>query len=392
VKLSERIKLIAESPTLAVSAKAARMRAEGVDVIGFGAGEPDFATPEHIVAAAKQALDEGQTFYPKPASGLSVLKTAIVAKLARENNLDYAADQIVVTVGGKMACQLVFQAMLNPGDEVLIPIPYWVSYPEIVKLAGGVPVFIEGSEDNGFRVSPEQILAKTSDRTRALILNYPSNPAGHMYTPDQVRAIATALEGTDITVISDEIYDRLILDDSRYLSFAAAGSDAYARTVTLNSASKTFSMTGWRLGFIAGPHDLIKAAAKLQSQGTSGAAPFAQLGWAAALNGDQSCVDTMKAAFLERRNVMVDALRVMDDVTCYRPQGAFYTFPNVAGTYKRLGVANSAQFAEKLLDEAKVAVVPGSAFGMDSNVRLSFATGMDAIKEGLSRIAAFVAR
>ncbi len=391
MKLSDRASSIAESPTLAVSAKAAQMRADGIDVIGFGAGEPDFPTPPHIIAAAKKALDDGQTYYPKPASGIPILKDAIRGKLSRENGLTYKANEVVVTVGGKMACNLVFQALLNPGDEVIIPVPYWVSYPEMVKLAGGTPVFVAGEEANGFRVTPDQIRGAMTDRTRVLLLNYPSNPAGHMYSPDEVRAIAAQMAGTDVVVISDEIYDRLVLDGSEFLSFAAVSDDAFQRTLTLNSASKTYSMTGWRLGFVAGDSALVKAVAKLQSQGTSGAATFAQVAYAAALDGDQGCVTTMRDAFVERCSFMVDALGAMDGVQCYRPNGAFYVFPNVSGTYARLGVSSSAEFAERLLEEARVAVVPGSAFGMDSNVRLSFATSMKAIQEGLRRIATFVA-
>lgn len=392
MKLSQRVQDIAESATLAVSAKAAKMKAEGIDVISFGAGEPDFPTPPHIVEAAKRALDDGQTKYPKPASGLPVLKEAIRGKLERENDLTYAPDEIVVTVGGKIGGNLVMQAILDPGDEVIIPAPYWVSYPEMVKLAGGVPVFVHGDEANGFCLTPEQIKGAITERTRALIMNSPSNPAGHLYTPERIRAIADAVRGTDITVISDEIYDRLILDSTPHLSFAAVDDDAYCRTITLNSASKTYSMTGWRLGFVAGPRDVIKAIAKLQSQGTSGAATFAQHAYAVALTGDQACVNEMRQAFARRAEYTHATLTAIPGVTCVKPAGAFYAFPNVSGVYETLGVASSLAFADKLLEEARVAVVPGSAFGMDTNVRVSFATSMEQIEEGLSRLSEFIGR
>jgi aspartate aminotransferase len=390
MNLSKRVQSIGESPTLAVSAKAAKMRSEGIDVVGFGAGEPDFPTPAHVIAAAEKAMADGLTKYSKPASGQPIVKEAICGKLKRENGLDYAPDQVVVTAGGKMAGNLLMQALIDPGDEVIIPVPYWVSYPEFVKLAGGVPVYVEGNEANGFCVTPDQIQAAITDRTKVMLINYPSNPAGHMYTPDQVRALAKVVEGTDVTVLSDEIYDRLILDGQPFLSFAAASDDAYRRTITMNSASKTYSMTGWRIGFIAGDRTIVKSVAKLQSQGTSGAATFTQIAYAAALSGDQSCVDEMRKAFAERAGYMHAKLNAMPGVRCPKPEGAFYAFPSVGDTFAGLGVDSSFAFAEKLLAEAEVAVVPGGAFGMDANVRLSFASSMENIEKGLSRILRFV--
>ncbi len=390
MELSKLVQSIGESPTLAVSALAARMRSEGIDVVGFGAGEPDFDTPQHIIDAASEALNNGHTKYPKPSSGLPVLKEAIKNKLKRENNLSYETNQITVTVGGKMACNLLIKTLINPGDEVIIPTPYWVSYPEFVRLAGGKPVFIQGTEDNGFCVTPEQIRAVMTDRTRVLLLNYPSNPGGHMYSPERVRAIADALVGTNITVIADEIYDRLVLDGTEFLSFAAVSDDACQRTITVNSASKTYSMTGWRIGFVAGNSDVVKGVAKLDSQGSSGAATFSQVAYAAALDGDQSCVETMRAAFVERAARMHQLLNDIPGVRCPKSAGAFYAFPNVGGTFKRLNVSGSAEFTEKLLSEANVAVVPGIAFGMDEHVRFSFATSMDNIEKGLERMRTWI--
>jgi len=391
MKISRRIQALVESATLAVTQMAAQMRADDVDVVSFGAGEPqDFATPDHVIEAATRALAERQTRYPKTASGLAVLKNAIREKLKRENRLDYGLDQILVTVGGKDACYSIIQSLIDPGDEVLIPVPYWVSYPEIVKLAGGVPVFLSSKMADGFRIDAGQIAAAIGPRTRLLILNYPGNPAGHMYEPEQIRAIARALEGTDVAVLSDEIYDRLVFDGAEFLSFAAASKDALARCVTLNSASKTFSMPGWRLGFAAGPQPVIAAASKLQSQMTSGAATFSQIAYAAALDGDQACVDRMRAEYQRRGRVVFERLSAINDVRCNQPGGAFYVFPNVRGTYERLGVDTSVQFAQRLLDQAHVAVVPGAAFGMDDHVRLSYTAAPDRLELGLQRIAGFL--
>ncbi len=387
MKLSSRVQSLAESATLAVTAKAAKLRSEGIDIISFGAGEPEFPTPKHIVARACQALSEGQTRYSKPASGLSELKEAVRRKLERDNRLEYSADQIIITVGGKLAYGLVLQAILDPGDEVIIPVPYWVSYPEIVKLAGGVPVFVHGDESTGFCVPPDQIRAAITDRTRALVMNSPSNPGGHLYSPEQIRGIADVVAGTNVTVLSDEIYDRLVFDDRECLSFAAASDDAYGRTVTLNSASKAYAMTGWRVGFVAGPVDLVRAIAKLQSQGTSGVPPFCQLAYAAALDQSQSCVDQMRDAFAERGAYVHKRLNDLPGIHCLPPAGAFYVFPNVRGAFDRLGVSSSGQFAETLLDNAHVAVVPGAAFGMDDHVRISFASSMEQLSAGLDRIA-----
>jgi len=392
MKLSRRVESMQESATMAVAARAAQLRRDGMDVIPFGAGEPDFPTPDHILAAAKKALDDGQTKYSKPASGVPIVKEAVCAKLERENRLTYAPRQVIVTVGGKDACYMALQALVEPGDEVIVPVPYWVSYPEMVALAGGVPVYLEGAAGNGFRITPDQIRRALSERTRVLILNYPSNPAGHMYTPQQVREIAELLSGTKVAVMADEIYDRLVFGGREFLSFAAAGDDAYQRTITINSASKTYAMPGWRIGFAAGPTDVIAAMAKLQSQSTSGAATFTQFAYAAALTGDQSWVDNMRAEFETRGRHMCRRLNEMPGVDCPDPEGAFYCFPSVAGAFGPLGVDSSQAFAEGLLNEAHVAVVPGGAFGMDHHVRLTFATSMERIEQGLERMARFVSR
>jgi len=378
---------------MAVTARAAQLQREGIDVVAFGAGEPvDFGTPPHVVEAAKRALDEGQTKYPKPSSGLPVLKEAICTKLERDNHLAYTPHQVVVSVGGKDACYMILHTLINPGEEVIIPVPYWVSYPEMVRLAGGVPIFVHGRADNGFRLTAQQIRNAVTERTRVLIMNYPSNPGGHMYSPQDVRETADMLADTQVAIIADEIYDRLVYGGREFLSFAAAGEDAYHRTITINSASKAYAMPGWRIGFAAGPTDVIAAMAKFQSQNTSGAATFTQIAYAAALTGDQSCVEKMRAEFEKRGRYMHQRLNEMPGLTCPEPEGAFYCFPNVSGTFRTLGVNSSHTFAARLLNEAHVAVVPGGAFGMDDHVRLTFATSMNRIEEGLDRLARFVAR
>lgn len=386
MKLAQRVTELAESATLAVTAKATAMKADGIDVISFAAGEPDFDTPAHIRRTCVAALDAGQTRYPKPASGIPPAKQAVCEKFARENDLKYKPNQVLITSGGKMAVYLAIQALIDPGDEVVIPKPYWVSYPEMVKLAGGVPVFVAGPEQEDYRVSPDLLSAVLTDRTRMFMHTSPSNPSGVTYSPDEVRGLAEVVAGRNLMVLSDEIYDRLLYDGQETLSFAAASDQAYSQTLTLNSASKTHAMTGWRLGYAGGPIEIIKAMAKLQSQMTSGAATFNQVALTEALTGDQSGVESMRVAFEDRAHRMYDRLIGFPGVRCPKPTGAFYCFPNVSGTYERLGVDGSVAFAQLLLDKARVAVVPGVAFGMDEHVRFSFATNMEQIDEGLGRI------
>jgi len=392
MKLSKRVQMLAESATLAVSAKAAAMKKQGIDVVGFGAGEPDFDTPVNVKEAAKKAIDAGQTKYATPASGILPAKEAVCSKLKRENNLTYEPGQVLITVGGKEALFLAFCALLDEGDEAILPVPYWVSYPEQIRLAGGKVVPVVGSEANGFRLTPDQIAAAITPRTRVLVLNYPSNPGGFCYSPEEIRAIADVVVRHDLIVFSDEMYDRLLYGNQRFLSFAAARPEAYERTITFNAGSKTYSMTGWRIGYAAGPKDIIAAMARLQSQTTSGPATFNQVALAEALTGDQSSVERMRKEFERRAEYMYTRLAAMPGVRCVQPTGAFYAFPNVSGTYRKLGVKGSVEFAAKALEEAKVAVVPGIAFGSDEHIRLSFATGMDQIQKGLDRLERFVSQ
>ncbi|MBI4580721.1 MAG: pyridoxal phosphate-dependent aminotransferase [Planctomycetes bacterium] len=386
MKLSQRSEQLVESATLAVASKAAEMQAQGIDVVGFGAGEPDFNTPENIRDAAKAALDAGHTKYAKPASGVVPAKQAICSKLKRENGLDYKPSQVLITVGGKEALYLASMALIDPGDEVILPAPYWVSYPEQVQLCGGKNVIVAGKESNSFKLTAQEIANAITPKTKVLIFNSPSNPGGFTYSPEEVQAIAKVVEGKDIVVFSDEMYDRLIYGNQRFLSFAACGPKAYAQTLTFNAGSKTYAMTGWRVGYVAGPEPMVKAMAKIQSQTTSGTATFNQHALAAALNGPQESVEAMRKEFERRAEYMWQRLNQIKGVSCVQPTGAFYAFPNVAGACKILGVKGSLEFSAAVLEKVHVALVPGAAFGCDDNVRLSFATSMEQIRKGLDRL------
>jgi aspartate aminotransferase len=381
---------LAESGTIAVSNKVAALRAEGVDVISLGAGEPDFDTPDHIKQAADDALGRGETKYAKPASGVPELKQAVCNKLARENGLTYTPDQVIASVGGKEGLYLAFATLLDPGDEVIIPAPYWVSYPEQVKLCGGVPVIVNAGADQDFKITPQQLSDALTDRTRVFVFNSPSNPTGAAYSPEETEALVEVLADTDVITFSDEMYDRLLYGGRTFKSFGAVSDHAYDHTITFNAGSKTYSMTGWRVGYAAGPVELIKGMAKLQSQTTSGAATFTMHAMAAALTGNQDCVEEMRSEFERRSKVLHARLNAIPGVVCPEPAGAFYVFPDVSATYSRLGVSGSVEWTTRLLGEAHLAVVPGAAFGLDSCVRLSFATGMDVIEEGLDRLERFL--
>jgi aspartate aminotransferase len=390
MRLASRVNDFQASPTLAVAAKAAEMQAAGIDVVALATGEPDFPTPAHIIQAAKKALDAGFTSYAKPASGLLVAKQAVCEKLRRENGLQYQPDQVIITVGGKEALWLAFMALVNPGDQVLVPVPYWVSFPEQVRLTGGEPVLVPGRPECDGKVTPKDLLAACTPRTRMLIFNSPSNPGGFTYTQEEVQAIADALANRNIIVLSDEMYDRLTLNGTRHFSFAAAKGNWLERTITTNAGSKTYSMTGWRVGYAAGPRPIINAMAKLQGQMTTGTATFTQIALAEALGGDQSCVEEMRCAFERRGNHMYKRLCTIPGLRTARPTGAFYCFPDVSSHYKRLGVRNSAEFCQRCLEQTHLAIVPGSAFGSDTHVRISFAASMEQIDKGLDRLERFL--
>lgn len=392
MKLSARAQLITPSATLAVATKAAELKRAGVNVIGFGAGEPDFRTPASIVAAAKQALDAGHTGYAKPSSGIPTAKAAVCEKFKRENALHYDPSQVIITLGGKEALALAFAALLDPDDEVLLPVPYWVSFPEQIQFFGGrvVPIVPKGDD---LRLTPDQIAAAVTDKTRIFVFNSPSNPGGFAYNEHETRAIADALKDRDLIVFSDEMYDQLRYGDRReHFSFARISDDWYQRTITFNATSKTHAMTGWRLGYAAGPATLIKAMSNVQSHTTSGAVHFAQYGLVEALTGDQSHVQEMHAAFEQRGRHMAKRLNELKGVQCIEPSGAFYCFPDVSGAFAGLGVPDAVGFCEVVLERAHVALVPGNAFGMDTHIRMSFATGMEQIDSGIDRLAEVLGR
>ena len=390
MRISQRVQDLAESGTIAVSNKVAALRAQGVDVISLGAGEPDFDTPDHIKQAADAALGRGETKYAKPASGVPELKQAVCNKLARENGLTYTPDQVIASVGGKEGLYLAFATLLDPGDEVIIPAPYWVSYPEQVKLSGGVPVIVNAGADQDFKITPAQLGDALTPRTRVFVFNSPSNPTGAAYSPEETEALVEVLADTDVITFSDEMYDRLLYGGRTFKSFGEVSDHAYNHTVTFNAGSKTYSMTGWRVGYAAGPVEIIKGMAKLQSQTTSGAATFTMHALAAALDGDQACVEMMRSEFERRGQFVSDALNRIEGVICPEPGGAFYVFPDVSDTYEQIGVSGSTEWANRLLEDAHVGVVPGSDFGDDNCVRLSFATSMENLEESLRRMEAFL--
>jgi aspartate aminotransferase len=384
MKLATRVGQVTPSLTLAIDAKAKAMKAAGVDICSFSAGEPDFDTPEHIRTAAKDALDSGKTRYG-PAAGEPRLRDAIAKKLQTENHLCYGTENVMVTNGGKHSLFNLMLALIGPGDQVIIPAPYWLSYPEMVKLVGGIPVIVPTDAASGFKITPEQLRQAITPQTRLFVLNSPSNPTGMVYTPEEIRALAEVIVENDIYVVSDEIYEKLLYDGAEHLSIGAVGAAIFERTITSSGFAKAYSMTGWRIGFLAGPEDLIKAAIKLQGHSTSNVCTFAQYGAIAALEGPQDCVETMRLAFAERRQFMLDAINSIPGLSCSKPNGAFYLFPSIQKT----GLT-SLQFSDALLDEQQVAVIPGIAFGADDCIRLSYATSMEIIQKGMERLQEFV--
>ncbi|TFG92353.1 MAG: pyridoxal phosphate-dependent aminotransferase, partial [Syntrophobacterales bacterium] len=369
--------------------KAAALRTEGRDIISFGAGEPDFDTPANIREAAIRSIQDGFTRYT-PVGGIPELKDAIIEKLRRDNGLAYSRSEIVVSCGAKHVLYNLAQALFEEGDEVIIPSPYWVSYPDIVLLAGATPVILETGEADGFKVTAARLEETITSRTKALVLNSPSNPTGATYTFDELKALAEVIVKKDILVISDEIYEKILYGGFPFSGIAMVGEEVRSRSVVVNGVSKAYAMTGWRIGYAAGPEDIISAMAKIQSQNTSNPTSISQKAAVEALNGDQSAVGEMVEAFAQRRDYIVAALNTIAGVSCFNPEGAFYVFPDVSALYGKgyesSVITGSASFAEYLLDVANVAVVPGVAFGSDAYIRLSYATSMDNIREGVKRI------
>ena len=387
ITLANRIQRVKPSPTLAVTARVAELRAAGKDIIGLGAGEPDFDTPDHIKAAGIQAIKDGFTRYTA-VDGTPTLKKAIIAKFKRDNGLDYAADQILVSCGGKQSFYNMCQAMLNAGDEVVIPAPYWVSYPDMVLLAEAEPVIVPTGVDSHFKISAEQLDAAITSKTRLFVINSPSNPTGVAYSRAELESLGEVLrKHPQVLIATDDMYEHILWSEEPFSNILDACPDLYERTIVLNGVSKVYAMTGWRIGYAGGPADLIKAMKKVQSQSTSNPASISQAAAQAALEGDQGCIEPMIKAFRERHDFVVEALNQIPGVVCLPADGTFYCFPQVQAVIDRLdAVSNDIELAEYLLDNAGVALVPGSAFGAPGYVRISFATSMDILKDALARL------
>ncbi|WP_066383278.1 MULTISPECIES: pyridoxal phosphate-dependent aminotransferase [unclassified Anabaena] len=384
MKLAARVSQVTPSLTLAIAAKAKAMKAEGIDVCSFSAGEPDFDTPAHIKAAAAKALESGKTKYG-PAAGEPKLREAIARKLQSDNGLDYKAENVIVTNGGKHSLYNLMVALIDPGDEVIIPAPYWLSYPEMVTLVGGKPIIIQTDASTGYKITPEQLRTAITPKTKLFVLNSPSNPTGMVYTPEEIKALAQVIVDADIYVVSDEIYEKILYDGAQHISIGSLGKEIFERTLISNGFAKAYSMTGWRLGYLAGPVEMIKAASTIQGHSTSNVCTFAQYGAIAALESPQDCVEEMRQAFAQRRQVMLDRLNAIPGLSCPKPDGAFYLFPDISKTGLK-----SLEFCNALIEEHQVAVIPGIAFGADHNIRLSYATDLATIEKGMDRLEKFV--
>ncbi len=395
MKISKRAEAVPPSATISVTTRAKELQAQGVDVVSFGAGEPDFDTPDYIKEAAIKAIKAGKTKYTA-AAGTKELRTAIADKLQRENGLRYTPDQVIVNIGGKHAVYESMQAVLDPGDEVILPIPYWVTYPEAIKLSGAVPKIIQTDKINNHKITPQQLEKAINEKTAMVVINSPNNPGGFTYTPEELTGLVQVLEGTKVIVLSDEIYEKLTYGKTKFVSFASLSDDAYNRTLTLNGFSKTYAMTGWRLGYTAGPLEVIKAMGRLQSHMTQNPVTFAQDAVIAALGGDANIVEKMRTEFERRGKYMAQRLNSIEGIECPEPTGAFYCFPDVSSNYGRtingMKITGSMDFAKALLEQANVAVVPGLPFGCDGNVRLSFACSIEQITKGLDRLKKWISQ
>ena len=384
MKLAKRISEIEPSVTLAIAALAKTMQKDGKDVCSFSAGEPDFDTPVHIKTAAKQALDRGKTKYGA-AAGEIQLREAIANKLQRDNHLNYQAANILVTNGGKHSLYNLMMALIDPGDEVIIPAPFWLSYPEMVKLAGGVPIIVHSDSTTNYKITAEALNAAITPKTKLFILNSPSNPSGVLYTRAELQALAKVVVDREILVVSDEIYEKIIYDGVEQVSIGALGADIFDRTIISNGFAKAYSMTGWRVGYLAAPVELIQAASTLQGHSTSNVCTFAQYGAIAALEGSQECVEIMRQAFALRRQAILERLQAIPGLSCARPDGAFYLFINIGSTNLK-----SLEFCQQLLERQQVAAIPGLPFGADDHIRLSYATDLETIDKGMTRLEKFV--
>ena len=384
MELARRITEIEPSVTLAISAMAKAMQLDGKDICSFSAGEPDFGTPEHIKAAAKQALDLGKTRYGA-AAGEPQLRQAIATKLQRDNDLNYSAANILVTNGGKHSLYNLMVTLINPGDEVIIPAPFWLSYPEMVKLVDGIPVIVDTDSSSDYKITPEALDAAITPRTKLFILNSPSNPSGVVYTRAELQALAKVVVDRDILVVSDEIYEKIVYDGVEQVSIGALGEEIFQRTIISNGFAKAYAMTGWRIGYLAAPLALIQAASTLQGHSTSNVCTFAQYGAIAALEGSQDCVETMRQAFATRRQAILERLGAIPGLSCAKPDGAFYVFVNIANTQLK-----SLDFCQQLLEQQQVATIPGLPFGADDHIRISYATDLATIDKGMERLDKFI--
>ncbi len=389
MKLSTRAQRLQPSATLAITAKAKALKSQGVDVIGFGAGEPDFDSPDHVKEKAIRAINEGMTKYTG-VGGIDELKDAIIYRLKEDHNLEYEKSEIIVSVGAKHTLYNVIQVLFEGGDEVIVPAPYWVSYPEQIKLAEATPVILDTKEAGGFKIAPDELKKHINSNTKALILNYPSNPTGATYNEEELRAIVDVAMDAGLIIISDEIYEKIIYNGVKHIPVASLGEDIKKSTILVNGVSKTYSMTGWRIGYAAGDKDVISAMSKLQGQSTSNPTSISQWAAIAAFTGPHQIIEDRTKEFEQRKNYIVEKLNDIPEINCFSPQGAFYVFPNISGYFGKAFngkvIKDSLDFTEFILDEAKVAVVPGVAFGSDDHVRISFATSMDDIIKGMERI------
>jgi len=387
---SNRIQKVKPSPTLAVTALAQQLRADGRDVIGLAAGEPDFTTPDHVKQAAIEAINNNQTKYTA-VDGMPSLKQAIINKFAKDNGLNYQADQVLVSCGGKQSFFNLAQALLNPGDEVIIPAPYWVSYPDMVLLADAEPVIVQGAQSQDFKITPAQLKAAITDKTRLFVINSPSNPSGKSYSMAELKALADVLlEYPDVLIATDDMYEKILWTEEAFCNIVNACPELYERTIVLNGVSKAYAMTGWRIGYAAGPADLIKGMKKVQSQSTSNATSISQIAAQAALEGNQSRLAEMNKAFKDRHDFVLSELNTIEGVDCIASDGTFYIFPDFTKVMSSMGIADDVTLASRILEEAEVALVPGSAFGSPGHMRISFATDMESLQKALERIKNFV--
>ncbi|NFN18106.1 pyridoxal phosphate-dependent aminotransferase [Clostridium botulinum] len=395
MELSKKAENISPSITLEITAKAKALKNEGIDVVSFGAGEPDFNTPQNIINAAIKAMEEGKTKYT-PAGGILELKEVICKKFKKDNNLEYKTSQITISTGAKQCLANVFMAILNPGDEVLIPVPYWVSYPELVKLADGVPVFVETVKENNYKYTIEDLEKYVTNKTKAILLNSPNNPTGTIYHEEELKEIASFAKKHDIFIVSDEIYEKLIYDNEEHISIASLSEDAYKRTIVINGVSKTYAMTGWRLGYVAADEKVTKLMTSIQSHMTSNVNSITQYAAIEAISGPEEELEKMIKEFENRRNFMLDKLSKINELSVLRPNGAFYIMVNIEKylntTFKGNSITNSVEFSKVLLEEEKVAVIPGSGFGLENYIRLSYATSMDIIEKGIDRLSIFLSK